>query len=377
MNKRIFISSGEESGDMHGAALLEELGAMVPGLEVRGMGGYRMHGAGLRGPDSKEVSVVGIFEVLEKSPKIMSTLSSLKKTLRTGRFGAAVFIDFPDFNLRLAKEARARGIPVIYYISPQVWAWRRGRVKKIARLVDKMLVILPFEVEIYKKAGVDVEYVGHPLADVVKCSLTKAGARKDLGLPARGPVVALLPGSRSAEVARHLPVMMEAASRIEAGLKKKPAFIIPAARSVDSAAFDAARRAAGLNVKVTDGKMYEALKASDAAVVASGTATLETALMGVPMVIVYRMSGLSYGIGRALVDVPFIGLPNIIAGKKVATELIQSDVTAGKISGEILPILEDQARRRAIIRDLKEIRAGLGKGAARKAARVVASFLKD
>lgn len=307
----------------------------------------------------------------------MSTLSSLKKTLRTGRFGAAVFIDFPDFNLRLAKEARARGIPVIYYISPQVWAWRRGRVKKIARLVDKMLVILPFEVEIYKKAGVDVEYVGHPLADVVKCSLTKAGARKDLGLPSRGPVVALLPGSRSAEVARHLPVMMEAAARIQAGLGKKPAFIIPAARSVDSTAFDAARRAMGLNVKVAEGQMYEALKASDAAVVASGTATLETALMGVPMVIVYRMSGLSYGIGRALVDVPFIGLPNIIAGRKVATELIQSDVTAEKISGEILPILEDQARRRAIIRDLKEIRAGLGKGAARKAARVVASFLKD
>jgi len=361
---------------MHGAALIEELRAIVPGLDVRGMGGYRMHGAGLKGPDSKEVSVVGIFEVLEKSPKIMSTLSSLKRTLRAGRFGAAVFIDFPDFNLRLAKEARARGIPVIYYISPQVWAWRRGRVKKIARLVDRMLVILPFEEEIYRKAGVNVEYVGHPLADVVKCGLTKAASRKDLGLPARGPVVALLPGSRSAEVGRHLPVMLDAAASIEAGLKKKTAFIIPAARSVDPAAFDEARRASGINLTVVEGKMYEALKASDAAVVASGTATLETALMGVPMVIVYRMSGLSYGIGRALVDVPFIGLPNIIAGKKVATELIQSDVTAGNISGEILAILGDQAKRRAIIRDLKDLRARLGKGAAKKAAHVIASFLE-
>jgi len=239
-----------------------------------------------------------------------------------------------------------------------------------------MLVILPFEEEIYRKAGVNVEYVGHPLADVVKCGLTKAASRKDLGLPARGPVVALLPGSRSAEVGRHLPVMLDAAASIEAGLKKKTAFIIPAARSVDPAAFDEARRASGINLTVVEGKMYEALKASDAAVVASGTATLETALMGVPMVIVYRMSGLSYGIGRALVDVPFIGLPNIIAGKKVATELIQSDVTAGNISGEILAILGDQAKRRAIIRDLKDLRARLGKGAAKKAAHVIASFLE-
>ncbi len=377
MSKRIFISSGEESGDMHGAALLRELGAMVPGLEVWGMGGYRMHEAGLRGPDSKDVSVVGIFEVLEKSPKIMATLSSLKKTLRKGRFGAAVFIDFPDFNLRLAREARSRGIPVIYYISPQVWAWRRGRVKKIARLVDKMLVILPFEKEIYEKAGVDVEYVGHPLADVVKCSLTKAGARQDLGLPSRGPVVALLPGSRSAEVGRHLPVMIESAELIQRGLEKKPSFVIPAARSVGTGAFDIARRARGVRVEIVDGRMYEALKASDAAVVVSGTATLETALMGVPMVIIYRMSGLSYGIGRALVDVPFIGLPNIIAGRKVATEFIQKDVRPENISEEILSILGDRDRRRAIIRTLKDLRAGLGKGAAKKAARVVASFLKD
>ncbi|MFQ5353477.1 MAG: lipid-A-disaccharide synthase, partial [Thermodesulfobacteriota bacterium] len=296
MKKRIFIVSGEESGDKHGASLLRELTALVPDLEIRGMGGQRMRGAGLMGLDSKEVSVVGIVEVLEKSPKIMATLGALKRTLRNGSFDAAIFIDFPDFNLRLAKEARALGIPVIYYISPQVWAWRKGRVKKIARLVDKMLVVLPFEVEIYRRAGVDVEYVGHPLSEEVRCGLTKTKAREALGLPKRGKVVALLPGSRSAEVARHLPVMLGAAEQIQDRLGRNTHFIIPAAGSVDPAAFNKARQRAGINVSVVEGRMYEALRASDAAVVASGTATLETAVMGIPMVIIYKMSGISYGI---------------------------------------------------------------------------------
>jgi len=377
MSKRIFIVSGEESGDLHGSALIKELKGLLPGLEVRGMGGYRMREAGLKGLDSKEVSVVGIVEVLEKSPKIMATLSSLKRTLRKERFDAAVFIDFPDFNLRLAKEARSRGIPVIYYISPQVWAWRKGRIKKIARLVDKMLVVLPFEEEIYRKAGVDVEYVGHPLSDAVKCSLTKSAARKALGLPARGPVVALLPGSRSAEIGRHLPVMLGAAALIQRGLGRPANFIIPAARSAAPGAFDEARRAAGVEVTVVEGRMYEALRAADAAVVASGTATLETAIIGTPMVIVYKMSGISYGIGRALISVEHIGLPNIIAGQSVAVELIQNDVTAGNISKEILDILKNPKKRRDITKKFDEIRAMLGKDAALKAARAVVSFMGE
>jgi len=377
MSKKIFIVSGEESGDMHGASLLKELKKLVPGLEMRGMGGYRMREAGLKGPNSKEVSVVGIVEVLEKSPKIMSMLSSLKRTLRTERFDAAVFIDFPDFNLRLAKEARARAIPVIYYISPQVWAWRKGRIKKIARLVDKMLVILPFEEDIYKRAGVDVEYVGHPLSDAAGCSLTKIQAREALGLPKDGPLVALLPGSRSAEVSRLLPEMLKAAVLIRRGLGEKTGFVIPAAKSVKTEAFDKAAHDSALNISVVTGRMYEALRAADAAVVASGTATLETAIIGTPMVIVYKMSGLSYGIGRVLISVDHIGLPNIIAGQSVAVELIQNDVTAENISTAILDILRDRDKRDEIIKKLKEIKALLGSGAARKAARVVAAFMGD
>ncbi len=375
MNKRIFIVSGEESGDMHGASLLRELTRLLPGLEIGGMGGYRMREAGLRGLDSKEVSVVGIVEVLEKSPKIMATLGALKRTLRSESFDAAVFIDFPDFNLRLAKVARGLGIPVIYYISPQVWAWRKGRVKKIARLVDKMLVVLPFEEQIYRDAGVDVEYVGHPLSDEVKCSLTADEAREELGLSEDGAIVALLPGSRSAEVGRHLPVMLEAARIIRRRLGEETGFVIPAARSVPSEVFREGLKDSGVNVTVLDGNMYEALRASDAAVVASGTATLETAIIGTPMVIIYKMSGLSYGIGRALVDVEFIGLPNIIAGKKVAVELIQSEATAGSISGEILGILQESGKRSEIIKELGKIRALLGHGAVKKAARATAAFI--
>jgi len=377
MNKRIFIVSGEESGDKHGASLLRELEVISPGLEARGMGGFRMREAGLQGLDSKDVSVVGIVEVLEKSPKIMATLGSLKRTLRSGRFDAAVFIDFPDFNLRLAKEAKALGIPVVYYISPQVWAWRKGRINKIARLVDKMLVVLPFEEELYRRAGVDVEYVGHPLSNEVSCPLTKIEARKALGLPEEGPVVALLPGSRSAEIRRHLPVMLGAARLIERGLGSKTRFIIPAARSVEAGAFTDARSAGGIDITVVSDNMYEALRAADTAVVASGTATLETAIIGTPMVIVYKMSGISYGIGRALVDVEFIGLPNIIAGKKVAAELIQKEATANNIAAKILEIMTDREKRDNIIKELEVIKASLGCGAAAKAARCVAAFMEE
>jgi len=361
---------------LHGASLIKELRGLVPGLEVCGMGGHRMREAGLNGLDSAKVSVVGIVEVLEKSPKIMATLSALKKRLRTERFDAAVFIDFPDFNLRLAKVARARGIPVIYYISPQVWAWRKGRIKKIARLVDKMLVILPFEEEIYRKAGVDVEYVGHPLSDTAGSPLTKPEARKALGLPVKGPVVALLPGSRSAEIGRHLPVMLAAADRIQQGLGVNTGFIIPAARSADPGAINEAGKISRLNVTVVSGKMHEALRAADAAIVASGTATLETAIIGTPMVIIYKMSGLSYGIGRALISVEHIGLPNIIAGERVVAELIQDEATAGNISAEILSILKDSKKRKDIIKKFADIRVLLGKGGAQKAARAVAAFME-
>ncbi|GMR04367.1 MAG: lipid-A-disaccharide synthase [Thermodesulfobacteriota bacterium] len=374
MSKKIFMVSGEESGDLHGASLIRELKKIIPGLVVKGMGGERMREAGFEGLDSKEVSVVGIVEVIEKSPKILARLKKLKKQLASEAFDAAVFIDFPDFNLRLAGAAKALGIPVIYYVSPQVWAWRRGRIKKIARLVDKMLVVFPFEEPLYREAGVDVEYVGHPLADAVKCGLTPGEACRAVGADDDATVVALLPGSRTAEVKRHLPVMLEAAALIDKGVGGAQ-FLIPAARSIGDEQFNCFTSGAHLNIKVVRDRLYEALRASSAAVVASGTATLETALIGTPMVIIYRMSLLSYGVGRALVDVEHVGLPNIVAGRRVVEELIQNDATPERISGAVLDILKNSKKRNDIIKGLKEIRESLGGGASRRAAMAVAGII--
>jgi lipid-A-disaccharide synthase len=370
MPESIFIVSGEESGDKHGASLIKALKRRVPDLKVGGMGGEKMIEAGLDGISSRELSVVGIIEVIEKSPKIIKTFKELKDRLKAGRFDAVILIDFPDFNLRVARAAKRLGIPVIYYISPQVWAWRRGRIKKIATLVDKMLVVFPFEVPIYERAGVDVEYVGHPLIDSARCELTKEEARAELGLEEGRTYVALLPGSRSAEVRRHLPVMLGSARLIEAGLKESPGFLLPAAGSIDPDDLDIPED--GPEVKVLWGRMSEVLKASDAAIVASGTATLETAVIGTPMVIVYSMSPVTYGIARILVGVEQIGLPNILAGRNVVTEFIQDSATPPNISGEILDILKDTEKRNGIISGYREIRDGLGPGgAAERAAEAV------
>lgn len=376
MGKKIFIISGEESGDLHGASLIKALKERIPGLTVAGMGGERMRRAGLEGPDSREVSVVGLVEVAEKIPAIVRAFRTLKKRLAAGGFDCVVLIDFPEFNLRFARAARKLGVPVVYYISPQVWAWRRGRVKKIARLVDKMLVVFPFEPGIYREEGLDVEYVGHPLVDEARCALTTEEAREELGLSEDGAVVALLPGSRTGEVERMLPVMLSAARTIRKSLGEAT-FVLPAASGVEGLVKELAGEA-GVDLRVVSNKMYEALRASDAAAVTSGTATLETALIGTPMVIAYRMSTISYLAGRMLIGVRHIGLPNIVAGKTVVRELIQKDATAGNISAELVALIKDGTKRRRIIEDFRRIRERLGDGgAATRAAGAIADFISN
>lgn len=378
MGKKIFIICGEESGDLHGAGLMRALRRRSPGLRFGGMGGEKMRAAGLDGIDSRELSVVGIVEVLEKLHVILRALGELKRRLASERPDCVVLIDFPDFNLRVAKHARKLGIPVVYYISPQVWAWRKGRVGKIAGLVDKMLVVFPFEEDIYRKAGVDVEYVGHPLADAAKCPLTKAEARAKLKLPDDAVIVSLLPGSRTSEVGRMLGPLLDAAALMDAEIKKsgrEAVFVLPAAASIDDGFLTGELEGCAADLRVVRGEMYAALRASDAAVVTSGTATLETALIGTPMVIVYRMSPLSYRIGRALIKgVDRIGLPNIVAGRPVVTELIQDEATGPKIAAEILSIINDNARLAKIKRDYEELRKNLGRGGA--ADRAAAAILK-
>lgn len=377
MGKTVFIISGEESGDLHGASLIHALRRIDPSISIHGMGGTRMKEAGLVGPDSRGVSVVGVVEVLEKLPAILRTFKEIKSGLAAESPDALVLIDFPDFNLRVAKEAKRLGIPVIYYISPQVWAWRKGRVGKIAGLVDRMLVVFPFEVGIYKAAGVDVEYVGHPLSDTVVCALTRQEARAALGINAEGTIISILPGSRTGEVRRLLSTMLRAAEQIQKRLVEKPVFLLPAAGSIDDRVLAGFLKETFADVRVMRGAMYTALRASNAAIVASGTATLETALIGTPMAIVYKMAALSYGIARLLVDVEFVGLPNIVAGRKVVPELIQDKATPESISSEIIDIILDAGRAERIIKGYAEIKEKLGSGgAADKAALAVFDLIK-
>ena len=371
MSRNIFIACGEESGDKHGASLMAALKSIDPALEVAGMGGERMRREGLVGLDSRAVSVVGLVEVAEKLPGILRVYKLLKERLRQGPFDAVVLIDLPDFNLRLAKAAKKLGIPVIYYISPQVWAWRRGRIKKIARVVDKMLVVFPFEVELYKDAGVDVEYVGHPLAGTAVCPLTKEQARAALGIEAGMAVVSLLPGSRTGEVTRTLGTLLAAAGLVRDGLKgRRCVFLVPAADSIEDSFIGGFMKQAPprLDVRVVRGRMYEALRASDAAAVTSGTATLETALIGTPMVIIYKMSSLSFSIGKMLIGVKSVGLPNIIAGRALVPELLQDDATPERISAELLSLLTDEARRLEMADGFERVRELLGHGGAAIAA---------
>src|SRR3989338_5701882 len=375
MAGNILIVAGEASGDLHGSNLIKALKEIDPALKLYGVGGEKMKGAGFSAiEDSKNMAVVGISEVFLKLGRLYAAFNKLKNTLDENRPDVVVLIDFPDFNLHFAKEAKKRKIPVVYYISPQVWAWRRGRVKKIARLVDKMLVVFPFERDIYKKAGMDVDYVGHPLAGIVSCRLSKEDALSGLSM-GHGPVVALLPGSRRHEVERLLPVMLEAAAIIKKEIKDIQ-FILPLADTIEQAFiekiisdFDKGGQGGIKSVcHIVSGRLYEVLKASDVAIVATGTATLETALMEVPMVIVYKVSILTSIIGRMLVGVDYIGLPNIVAGKWVVPELIQENARPDLIAKEILKFIGDRDTRNRVISELKEIGKKLGSGDASKKA---------
>jgi lipid-A-disaccharide synthase len=327
--------------------------------------------------DASEISVVGATEVLTHIGAIHRVYSRLKRFLKEDRPDLLVLIDFPDFNIMLGKAAKKLGIPVLYYISPQVWAWRRGRVKKIAEIVKAVVVVFPFEIELYKSAGVDVRFVGHPLMDVVKSEYTKVDARKQLGLDPARRTVALLPGSRKKEIMHLLPDMLEAARKLETMFEDLQ-FVLPVAPTLE---MDFVRQhvdRSGVAVDIVDGGVYDALRASDAAIVTSGTATLETGLMGVPMAIVYRVSGLSYFIGRLIVDVDHVGLVNIVAGKRLVPELIQQDATPQNMADAVSKMLNDPAYYKSITDGLAAVRARLGDaGASARAAAVVLELLKN
>ena len=373
MTKTILMISAEASGDLHGSSLIKEIRKIDPSVKIKGMGGSKMLRAGLEGIDSSRLAVVGLAEAVEKLGDIWRAYRQLKELLYKEKFHCVVLIDYPEFNLKFAGLAKKRGVPVVYYISPQVWAWRRGRVKKIARVVDKMLVVFPFEEAIYREAGVDVEYVGHPLAEKARLNISKDEARKELALKKDSVVVSILAGSRTDEVKKLLAPMLEGIRLFEEKIGKDVAVLIPAADTIKDELIEEELRAARLKAQIVRGALYEALRASDLAVVTSGTATLETALIGTPMIIVYRVSPLSYFIGRFLVGVEHIGLPNIVAGEGVVPELIQKNVTPENIAEQMFRIFTDDKVRAHMIERFRDIRKTLSKdgSAPQRAAQII------
>jgi len=365
------LVAGEASGDLHGATLARALTSLEPGIALVGMGGSRMEAAGVRllhGID--RAGVVGGTEVLGRLPALVRILRDLGHRLAELRPRALVLIDFPEFNLRLARRARAERIPVVYFMAPQVWAWRRGRLQTMARDVTRVLAVFPFEVGLYQDAGVPVDFVGHPLLDVLP-PIARAAARA--GLAAEDEqLVGLLPGSRVAEVQRHLGVLLGAAQKI-LGRESRVRFALPLAATIRAADVEGSIRDTGLAVQVLRGEAYRVMAGADLLLLASGTATLEAACYGTPMVVLYRLSRLSYALARLLVrGVSHISLPNIIAGRGVVPELIQGQATPARLARAALALLRDgeaRARQQAVLR---EVRARLGQsGAGERAARAV------
>jgi lipid-A-disaccharide synthase len=380
--RELLVVAGEASGDLHGARLISELRRRVPGLTVFGLGGDEMREAGLEPvAHSSEISVVGLTEVLKILPRAREVFAGLLREVDRRHPGLAVLIDFPDFNLRLAKELKSRGLEVVYYISPQIWAWRRGRVKTISRLVDRMLVLFPFEVDFYRGHDVDVVHVGHPLVDevpVLPQAWDRDGAAGgSFAGPFNGPYrVALLPGSRTSEVEALLPTLLESVKRLSAGLPVEARII--KAPTVAPELIDEAVELAGVPVEIVEKDRFAAVADSHLALCASGTATLEVGLLGTPMIMVYRLARWTYALARLMVRLPNVSLVNLVLGRRVVPELIQGEANPERIAAEAARLLTDAGERGRMRAALAEVRGRLGEGGASgRAAGEVAAMLAE
>jgi lipid-A-disaccharide synthase len=373
---QILISAGEASSEMYAARLATALQQRT-GAHLFGMGGHRMSESGVElVADAREIAVVGIFEVLKKLPVVFRIRRRLMKEAAARRPALAILIDSPGFNLGLARQLRNQGVRVVYFIGPQVWAWRPGRVRWIKRRVERMLVIFPFEEEFYRKHGVAATYVGHPLVDQVRASMTRDEFFTQNGLDPKRPLVAVLPGSRPGEISNHLPVILETCKQLRSELRPaSPQFVLAAASSLTAQDFNPYLHGVP-DVRVIEGQTYNVLAAADCAIVSSGTATVEAGLLGVPMVVIYRLSRLTAFVARRLVSTPFFGMVNLILGKGVVPELIQDDFTSQALAAETKHLLASPAAREEMKRDLGELRNKMGPGGAiDRAAEVIAGML--
>lgn len=372
---KYYIIAGEASGDLHGSNLVKELHKIDGQANIRCWGGEKMENAGATlVKHYRDLAFMGFAEVVKNLPTILRNLKDCKKDIAAFKPDALILIDYPGFNLRIAKWAREQGLNVIYYISPQVWAWKENRVKAIKRDVDKMLVILPFEKAFYKKWDFEVEYVGHPLVEVID-SFKSQHATVDSepeGISKDKPIIALLPGSRQQEISVKLPIMLEVAREFP-----QYRFIVAKAPGLPVTFYDNLMKPYS-NVEAVENKTYDILNRASAALVTSGTATLETALFEVPEVICYKGSNISYQIAKRLIRIKFIGLVNLIMDKEVVKELIQNNLTSQNIAAELTLLLEDREKQQQLKADYRALKELLGKGghASANAAKSIYQFLQ-
>jgi len=372
------IIAGETSGDLHGGSLASALKEAQPQLRLIGLGGKNMIRAGIESyRNIDDLSIVGLGEVISNLGKFKALFRLLVEKLDSEKPDCVVLIDYPEFNLRFAQEVKKRKIPLVYYISPQVWAWRKGRVKIIKMTVDKMVVVFKFEEEMYRKEGVDVEFVGHPLLDVVKPRFSKDEFIRNNRLDGEKKTVALLPGSREIEVVRNLPTMIRAASLIKKGFDEDVQFVIAKVVGVKDEIYEGILKSHDFETTIIEDCPYDCVNISDVVLAASGTATLETAILEKPMLVIYKVSLLTWLMGRVLVKIPNIGLVNIVAGERIVPEFIQFNATPQKIATEAISLLSSSEKSNEIKAKLKTVKDNLGSPqASKRTAQIILDLIR-
>lgn len=361
MGRKILVSAGEASGDLYASLVVAELARLWPDAEFFGCTGPRLRAAGVETVvDAASLAVVGLVEVVSHIPRIYGEYRKLLAAARERKPDVAILTDSPDFHLRIARKLASSGVPVVYLVAPQAWAWRKGRVKTLRRTVRKLLCIFPFEEEFFRREGVDAGYIGHPLAGLVRPSLTRDEFFRKHGLAEGRPLISVLPGSRRGEAARHLPALQDATDRLYR--EQVVNLVLPASANTGAAFFR--ERLPGSPIRVIEGESWDAMAHADVALAASGTVTVEAALLGTPMVTFYKVTAASWAAGRFLVDVPFYSMVNLIAGRRVAPELMQGAMTGEALAREARRLLEDAEARAAQKQGLGEVREKLSGGAA-------------
>jgi lipid-A-disaccharide synthase len=376
VNQHILIVAGEPSGDMHAAHVVNELSILQPDIRVEAMGGEALRATRAEIiVDNRELAVVGLVEVIHHYPVIRKALKTLESRLVSHPPALLVLVDYVEFNLKLAARAKQLGIPVLFYISPQVWAWRPGRVEKIGQRIDMMAVIFPFETRFYEQHDIPVRYVGNPLVGKVKASRSRAEMLDKLGLDGSRPIVGLQPGSRRSEIERLLPLFLDTARQLQATIDDVQ-FVMPVAPGIEPALITSQLDGTLPVTLSREQNPYDLMQLCSAILTASGTATLETALMGIPMVIAYKVAPLSYQIFRHLIRIPDIGLVNVVAERRIVAEFIQHDATPDNLTAELVRLLQDREYRTTMIAALARVREKLGdRNGAREMAHLIQEML--